>query len=424
MSTTKHYKPYNPAVIITILIVLAYGIMTLSQLYLAQDSFPIKKSLGVGGDFVCVYLSTEYLMEGVSPLALKWNTYPPLVSFMFYPLWLLDLMTARHVMFFLMLSAVLGAYFFSTSSFESIEKKDRSIILLCGLIIILLSYPANFLIFRGHLLGIVIMLLAMGIYLFKKNNPASSICFALSIGMVIFPVLILVPLLFFRRYKIFFYTILTFIILVLYCPGLWFEFMDEILLDRIKSAGWYMVEQNCSLINTFYFLWLIINKMLSLAGLPLLRKEYWDALPYILYPTMFFTMAVADFQIRRKNKQLDKEIEIALMMMYLPFMIAVPKVVFQYSLVLLLLLIPAVCTLTQKFRNSLPKSLLWLFIGGLALSQIQAHALQQLFKLSGSLPHFFPGFGLFIVMIGCVAFKVWFWRRGYRELLPDNFTNL
>jgi hypothetical protein len=185
-----------------------------------------------------------------------------------------------------------------------------------------------------------------------------------------------------------------------------------------------MVEQNCSLINTFYFLWLIINKMLSLAGLPLLRKEYWDALPYILYPTMFFTMAVADFQIRRKNKQLDKEIEIALMMMYLPFMIAVPKVVFQYSLVLLLLMIPAVCTLTQKFRNSLPKALLWLFIGGLALSQIQAHALQQLFKLSGSLPHFFPGFGLFIVMIGCVAFKVWFWRRGYRELLPDNFTNL
>ena len=185
-----------------------------------------------------------------------------------------------------------------------------------------------------------------------------------------------------------------------------------------------MIEQNISLTNTFYFLRLIIDKMLSLAGLPLLRKEYWGALPYILYPVMFFTMAVADFQIRRKNKQLDKEIEIALIMMYLPFMITVPRVSFPYTLVLLLLLIPAVCTLTQKFRNSLPKSLLWLFIGGLALCQIQAHTLQQLFKLPRLFLHFFPAFGFFIVMIGCVAFKVWFWRRGYRELLPDNFTNL
>jgi len=411
MHKPESHKASYPAWAIVILTAITFGILNICQLYLLKDAYPVSK-LRVGSDYVCFYLGTELLMNGLSPFAMKWYQFPPLAAYINFPLWQFDITTARHLMFFILIAAVLSAYALIASCFESIEKKERRSIFLYGLIIFLLSYPFYFLICRGHIIGIVIMLLAMGIYLLKKNNSASSVCFALSIGMIVFPVLIFVPLFLFRRYKIIFYTVLTIIILVLLCPDLWFEYIYKALFERLQSKGWYMVEQNCSLTNTFYLLMLLINKMLAFAGAPPLRKDYWDVLPLILYPLMFLSMAVADFNIRKKNNMMDGKIETALTMMYLPFMIAVPRVSFQYNLVLMIFLIPVVCFLMHTLSGAMPKTILWLFIAGIFLTQIQAHSLQALLIPDrAAYFHFFPGFGLFLIMIGCVSFKLWFWRK-------------
>jgi len=424
-------KPYYPACVIAILIALLFGIFTICQVYLLKDTYPVSK-LWVGSDYIAFYNATQNLIRGVSlyeniwlsvPDYLKqlavalnlrkidntsWYCFPPIPAYVNYPLSFVDMETASRLMFFILIAAVLAAYALINSSFESTQEKDRKIIFLCGVIIIALSHPFYFLIVRGHPVGIVFLLLAMGIYLFKRNNPLSSVCFGLSIGMIIFPVLILVPLLLLRRYKIFIFSLLSLALLVLLCPGSWLEFFKGPVFDRLNRPLQMM--DNCSLENTLVFCILFINKLLSYLGLPQFRALYGSAAALIIYTVAFCAMAVADIQIRKKHGPLDQEVELSLIMMYFPFMIAVPKNSFHYNLVLLILLIPALCSLLQKLKKPIPGIILWTLMTGIFLSQMQAHLIQNLFDITPYFFYFFPAFGLFLVMIGGVLFKLWFWR--------------
>ena len=154
---------------------------------------------------------------------------------------------------------------------------------------------------------------------------------------------------------------------------------------------------------------------MGLAGFPFHIKFYNEA-ALAAYTLMFFAMTLADYKVRKKCGPLDMSIEIALILMYVPFMIAVPSTVYQYDLVILILLIPALCSLTQILKKPMPQPVFWLFSGGIALSQIQAYSLQDLFQSQYDFFHFFPAFGLFLVMLGCVAFKLWFWRAYPRRM--------
>ena len=423
-------RPYYPACVIAILIALSFGLFNICQVYLLKDNCPVSK-LWVGSDYCCFYNATQNLIRGFSPYKpgwysdtipdhfkdpsiivaknkeLPWYCFPPLLAYLNYPLVYFDMDTASRLMFFLLIAAVISAYALINSSFQNMEGKDRKIIFLYGLIIIFLSYPFYFLIVRGHMIGITILLIAAGIYLLKKNPVICSICFGLSIGMFLFPVLIIVPLFLFRRYKILIYTFLTFFLLILFCPGLWWFYLKNILAVYFVTID--LLALNCSLANTFHYFSIFFEKIMGLAGLPF-RITFYNKAALAAYTLMFFAMTLADYKVRKKCGTLDMNTGIALILMYLPFMIAVPRTVYQYDLVILILLIPALCSLTQILKKPMPQPVFWLFSAGIALSQMQAHSLQNLFQPKYALFHFFPAFGLFLVMIGCVAFKLWFWR--------------
>jgi hypothetical protein len=429
MNKTELHKPYYPACVIALFIVLMFGISNICQLYLLKDNYPVSK-LCVGSDYACIYLGTQHLRRTGTPYVKdftlppmlehlahqviidpnkedSWYTYPPIPAYLNYPFVYFDMDTAARLMFFLLIAAVLSAYALINSFFQNIEDKDKKIIFLCGLITILLSYPFYFLIVRGHMVGIVILLLAMGIYLVQKNAPASGVCLGFSIGMLLYPALILVPLFFFRRYKIMLYTLLTLCLLFLCCPDLWLVFIKRKFFLYIEVRDW--MPENCSLANTFLYFKIFFGKIMGLAGFQFRLTHYYEA-ALAAYALMFFVMTFADYKLRKKYGTLDVNIEIALILMYVPYMIAVPKVVFQYHLVMLILLIPALCSLTQILKKPMPQPIFWLFSCGMALSQIQAHSLQDLFQPKTDFFHFFPAFGLFLVMLGCLMFKLWFWR--------------
>jgi hypothetical protein len=426
----KFQRPYYPACVIAILIVLSFGICNLCQLYLFKDNYPVSK-ICLGSDYTCLYLGTQHLLRSGTPYVknltlppmlehlahqiiinpdkeVSWYVYPPIPAYLNTPLvYFFDIDSASRVMFFLLIGAVFCAYALINSSFQNIEGKDRKIIFLSGSISILLSYPFYFLIVRGHFLGIVILLLAMGVYLIQKNDPASGVCFGLSIGMLLFPALILVPLLLFRRYKVLIYTILTLGLLFLCCPDLWLFFVQKKLMAQLATRD--LLSENCSLANTFNYFHIFFNAIMAFAGVQFRITHYFNEAALALYTLMFCVMMLADFKVGKKSGKLDVNIETALLLMYLPFMVAFRKITFQYSLVLILLLVPALCSLTQLLKKPMPKTILWLFICGIALSQIQAHSFQNLLNPAYDLFHFFPAFGLFIVMTGCVIFKLWFW---------------
>jgi hypothetical protein len=432
----KLQKTYYPACVITVLIALSFGLLTICQVYLLKDNYPVSK-LWIGSDYACVYLGTQHLIKEGTPYIKdftappveeafahkifitrdredSWYAYPPIPAYLNYPLLYFDLDTASRIMFFLLIAAIFSAYALINSAFQSIEERDRKIILLYGLIVIVLSYPFYFLIVRGHMIGITILLIAAGIYLLKKNNAICSVFFGLSSGMFLFPGLIVAPLLLFRRYKILFYTVIICIVLFLLCPSLWWVFFKKKLFLYTGETR-DLLPENCSLSNTFHYFSIFFGKLMGLAGLPV-QISFYNEAALAVYGLMFFSMAVADYKIRKIYGTLDANLEITLMVMYLPFMIAIPKTVFQYDLVILILLIPALCFLTQILKKPMPQPVFWLFSVGIALSQIQAHSLQNLFQPKCDVCHFFPAFGLFLVMIGCVAFKLWFWRVYSHEM--------
>jgi len=425
-------KPYYPACVIAILIVLSFGLFNICQLYLLKDSYPVSK-LPIGSDYISIYTATQNLIRGISPYENRWYSYspmpdylndlfvffninkgsswycyPPILAYLNYPSMYLDIDTALRLMFFLLIIAVLGAYALINSSFESIGGRDKKIIFLCGIIIIAFSHPFYFLIARGHMIGLVFLFLAMGLYLFKKNNSLSSVFFALAIGMIIYPVLLLVPLLLFRRYKIIVLTILSLALLVLFCPHLWLEFFKKHLFDRFQEAGYMVLEDNCSLATTCSFLLIFLNKLFSIIGLEKFRVLYSNVAALGIYAFILCTMALADMKIQKKHSPLEPDVELSLMMMYFPFMIAIPKNSFHYNLVLLILLVPALCALIQKLKKPMPGIILWTFMVGIFLSQMQVRFIQNLIDLDFQFFYFFPAFGLFLVMIGCVLFKLWF----------------
>ena len=59
-------------------------------------------------------------------------------------------------------------------------------------------------------------------------------------------------------------------------------------------------------------------------------------------------------------------------------------------------------------------------MSGIFLSQMQARFIQNLIDIRPYFFYFFPAFGLFLVMIGCVLFKLWFWRMDSGEMLQSS----
>ena len=86
----------------------------------------------------------------------------------------------------------------------------------------------------------------------------------------------------------------------------------------------------------------------------------------------------------------DKEL-CASVLMYLPFMVAVPQLSYQYGLVCILPMLPVVSWFWENTVSPAAKIILAFSTVGIALSQFQAVAAE---KLIGTVhPHFIPGFG-------------------------------
>ena len=114
---------------------------------------------------------------------------------------------------------------------------------------------------------------------------------------------------------------------------------------------------------------------------------------------------------------------LAALMLYVPFMLAVPQLSHHYALVCLLIMLPAICWLWANRAASAERRILLLITCGLVLSQFPSYAVERLLIESfgvascaqaprswACLPNAVPGIGLALVMMGCVAYKAWAWR--------------
>ncbi len=107
----------------------------------------------------------------------------------------------------------------------------------------------------------------------------------------------------------------------------------------------------------------------------------------------------------RKTDVVNEKELCAIVLIYLPFMVAVPQLAYHYELICVLPMIPPVSWFWENNASPTARKILTFVAVGIASSQYQAVAAEKL--VGSSWPHFVPGFGLFIVIVGTSVFRLY-----------------
>jgi hypothetical protein len=90
-------------------------------------------------------------------------------------------------------------------------------------------------------------------------------------------------------------------------------------------------------------------------------------------------------------------------LLYFPFMVAIPQLVYHYEYVVMLVLLPVLGYLWSRPLSRQEKNFLLLLAIGMALSQWQAIAL---YTLTGNmLAQYIPGMGLLLILAGISGYR-------------------
>ena len=91
--------------------------------------------------------------------------------------------------------------------------------------------------------------------------------------------------------------------------------------------------------------------------------------------------------------------------MYFPFMLALPLIVYHYSFIICLALIPTMCHLWGVSEDRLQRMIIFAISIGIGMTQWQAIATYSLTE--NMLSHAIPGLGLLLIMTGIAFFKIY-----------------
>jgi hypothetical protein len=182
------------------------------------------------------------------------------------------------------------------------------------------------------------------------------------------------------------------LVIFLIAPTLWLEYLNSRILFRSVE---FRPEENGSLTALFF----LAGKWFGIAPSGPGSSGAAGPLAMGIFSLLLAGMAVGDWRRPRGDAAAN---ESAGMVMYFPFMIAIPQLVYEYEGVLLIALIPVLCHAWFRSPERVARIWLLLMAFGIALTQIQIAALDRL--LGAGRADAFPGFGLLLILIGGVGY--------------------
>jgi hypothetical protein len=384
-------RAFYPALLIALIVGAQMAAVQVWRLSRRMDVVYVKKYF-FGLDYYDFYQASQRLRGGESPYGVERYVTPPVPALLNVPLSLLSFRQASTLVAILIPVALMLSYGLVHARYFPLRDADGMRVLLLSVAVVLLSYPFYFLFERGNIDAFVLAGMCLGIVLAGRHGVVAGACLAVAIGMKVYPVLALVPLIIHRRLKAVVATGACLLLLVAVAPTLWAEFGSR--LSRRAEA--FSLDENASILCTFRHIGLALGSV----GLPF-QGWLWSALALMAYAAMLGLGGYADYV---KSRRRDAAGELAATVMYFPFMMALPQRAYHYGLVILLPMIPVVCHLWKRHEDSRTRKILLLMALGIALSQWQAVALAQL--VGNLVPHCIPGVGLLAVMVGCTWYKV------------------
>jgi hypothetical protein len=341
----------------------------------------------LGSDYAEFYKSSLLLREGKSPYLNGRYVTPPIPAIVNIPLTFIPFRITAIIVSTLSLLSLILSSFLVHRVYNIPDWENDRFFLLISLTLLLFSYPFYFLYNRGNIDGFVLLFMCIGVYCLRKYDAIAGCLFAFAISFKVYPILVILPLIGCRRWKTLIYLIVTMSFLFLLSPQMWIEFFMERILTRCSS---FSMGENASLANTFFYIGLLFK-----------TEEFFKKISFILYLSLLILVFFIDY----KRKQVNNYKEFStIVIMYIPFMLAVPQLVYNYELVCLLPMLPVISWQSKNSVFPMKKTILSFITVGIALSQFQAIAAEKLFETM--IPHFIPGFGLAVVLIGVTFFKM------------------
>lgn len=323
---------------------------------------------GFSMDFGDFYLAAMYYTHHLNPYSTGGFVWPPfaiLIGLLFKSMpWAI----ARYWWLAINLSCLLAALI-AFSRQINLGRRNTTLVLM----IAALSYPVHFLIERGHVDG---LMLACLVFAFRARHWAlRSLLFGMSIAIKLYSGLLLVVLARRKRWKFMFGAIAACALLQL--PWLNLALSYPMVLSR-RTSQWIMVE-NITPAPLFYS---------ALGSFGPLWK-----LMFFLFWLLTFGWTLLQFNTEQNDS--------ADWVLFAPWMMSMPLVVYPYTAVLTLPLLAYQAKRMQGRRWSAPE---WLFVAGFVLVGTQQTAISDFLA---SVPNYatlvyrLNSLGSAILMVSC-----------------------
>lgn len=393
------HRAWFPAVSIAVTLALAMGLLLLLHLLRQQDVVLHNRAF-LGLDYDAFYKASEFLLEGASPYDSPRYVTPPLPALVNAPLTRLSFETAAFLISAATLLATLAGLAMASRALRPPSEKDYQAMAVSLAVAVFFSYPLYFLFDRGNIDGFVLWIMcgSLAAAANGKRGLLAGLLVACAVSSKIYPILLVIPLAVYRRWAVLAWAGAFQALFIAARPAYWMDFYRVAFVWRID---FYTHEENGSIVSAIRWAGQLAEFLAAKMGASLRFSESLDTAAYALYAFLLGMMAVADF---KRKRSADKREFHACALFYFPFMVAIPKVSYHYELVVLLALIPCVCYLWPRSKDRWTTGALMLITLGIAVSQMQATALE---KLTGNGAFYsIPGFGLLLAMVGCAGYRL------------------
>ncbi len=373
-------------------IIFYYIGVQLIQVFLQIDLFPINKfTLGI--DFRDYYNALINFSNGISIYSDDLIVTPPTFLLFLQPFHLLPFESAVKGYFYCQVLLGVLCVYLTLEAFQVNTKAS----FIYSLFILLLSFPFLFLIERGNIDLLVCFFLVLGLLLYQKElKYLAGITLALSIALKLYPILLIIPLLLKKEKQATIGLLGMGIFLFVLFPKLNIEFLNSRILpmftsDEFSRFTHFRMDENGSLANLFFGINYYFKSVFALEHLVsenmIFKFSTW------LYLAMLTGLVFKNFGCRNKIPLAEN------ITLYIPFMVAVPKLSFLYEYVILLPFMIVMLLKRDTYKSKMAQILFCLPFVLISLNTIVLEKLWQTERY-----YFLPSLGLFILMIYSIKY--------------------
>ncbi len=361
---------------------------------LGQKDLLLYNRMFFGFDYSDLYGASQVYLRGFDIYANRRVVVPPAFPALFSWLTWFREATAAWIMAGITLASVVGGLGLVARAMGARIGRAALLVFVLTVILLPMNYPFLFLFDRENLDGIVLLfcLAAMfGVGRGGRWDYLAGACLALAAGIKVYPVLLVVPLIISRRWKVLGAMAAAMIILIgATSPGLWGNYVMHRMIGRTE---WFTLYENGSIANTIAWTLLVVQDIIHTPLWPDPGRFLLNAYG-VVFLMLFLPCVVLDAVAAWKGLGEDAVVRV---LRYFPFMVAIPKIAFHYEFIVLLALLPVLVWDWQQAKDPHDRTrVLWQAVA-LGFSQFPAMAW---FKLGcGGEVMILPGAGLLVYLL-------------------------